>query len=76
MTRLSATEVRALDPYAFLAVLGKQVIHPGGRCSTDRVLKWAAIQPEERVLDIGCGVDTTAIRIARDVGAKVVAAEG
>jgi hypothetical protein len=34
MKRLSATEVRALDPYAFLAVLGKRVIHRGGRHST------------------------------------------
>ena len=74
MKRLSATEVRALDPYAFLAVLGK-VIHPGGRHSTDRLLQWAAIQPGERVLDIGCGVGATAIRIAREADAEVVTAD-
>lgn len=73
--RLSATEVRALDPYAFLVVLGKRVIHPGGRHSTDRLLQWAAMQPGERVLDIGCGVGTTAIRIARETDAEVVAAD-
>jgi len=40
--RLTAQQVRELDPYAFLAVLGKRVIHPGGRASTDRLLEWAA----------------------------------
>jgi ubiquinone/menaquinone biosynthesis C-methylase UbiE len=75
MARLSAAEVRALDPYAFLAVVGKRVIHPGGRHATDQLLQWAAIQPGERVLDIGCGVGTTAIRIARETGAEVVAAD-
>ena len=49
MARLSAAEVRDLGPYAFLAVLGKQVIHPGDRHSTDRLLRLAAIRPAERV---------------------------
>jgi SAM-dependent methyltransferase len=75
VSRLAAAEVRALDPYAFLAVLGKRVIHPGGRRSTDQLLEWAAIRPGERVLDIGCGVGTTAMRIARETGAEVVAAD-
>jgi SAM-dependent methyltransferase len=75
MARLTADEVQALDPYAFLAVLGKRVIHPGGRASTDRLLEWAAIAPGRRVLDIGCGVGTTAIRLAQDYGADVVAAD-
>lgn len=75
MTTLTADQVRALDPYAFLAVLGKRVIHPGGRGSTDRLLEWAAVRPEERVLDIGCGVATTAVRLARETGAQVVAAD-
>jgi len=75
MSQLSAQQVRALDPYAFLAVLGKWVIHPGGRESTERLLEWAALKPGERVLDIGCGVGTTAIRIARETGADVVAAD-
>jgi len=41
--RLSAAEVTRLDPSAFLAVLGKRVIHPGGRASTDRLLEWAQL---------------------------------
>jgi SAM-dependent methyltransferase len=72
---LTADEVQALDPYAFLAVLGKRVIHPGGRASTDKLLEWADIRPAERVLDIGCGVGTTAIRLARQCGAEVVAGD-
>jgi SAM-dependent methyltransferase len=75
MKRLSAEQVAALDPYAFLAVLGKRVIHPGGRVSTDQLLAWAALGPGDRVLDIGCGVGTTAVRIARETGAAVVAAD-
>jgi SAM-dependent methyltransferase len=66
MSGLTVAEVRRLDPYAFLAVLGKRVIHPGGRASTDRLLEWAALKPGERVLDVGCGVATTAVRLARE----------
>ena len=75
MQRLSSEQVQALDPYAFLAVLGKRVIHPGGRASTDQLLAWAGLGQGDRVLDIGCGVGTTAIRIARETGASDVAAD-
>jgi SAM-dependent methyltransferase len=75
MATLTSEQVQALDPYAFLAVLGKRVIHPGGRASTDRLLELAAVSPGDRVLDIGCGVGTTAIRLAREYGAQVVAAD-
>ena len=30
-------DVAGLDPYAFLAVLGKRVIHPGGRRATEEL---------------------------------------
>ena len=75
MSQLSAQRVRELDPYAFLAVLGKRVIHPGGGASTAALLEWASLTPGERVLDIGCGVGTTAIRIARETSAEVGAAD-
>jgi SAM-dependent methyltransferase len=75
MSTLSSEQVQALDPYAFLAVLGKRVIHPGGRASTDKLLTWADLQPGERVLDIGCGVGTTAVRLVREHDARVVAAD-
>lgn len=72
---LSAAQVHDLDPYAFLAVLGKRVIHPGGRASTDLLLDWAGLQPGQRVLDVGCGVGTTAVRLAREHGVDVVAGD-
>ena len=39
--RLTATEVTALDPYAFFAVLGKRMIHPGGRRATEELCQRA-----------------------------------
>lgn len=75
MTRLAATEIAALDPYKFMAVIGKRVIHPGGRASTESLLARAGIDEGSRVLDIGCGVATTAIEIARRFGAAVSAVD-
>ena len=67
-------DVRKLDPYSFLAVLGKRVIHPGGRRSTEELFSLAQLQPGQRALDVGCGVGTTAIQMARryDVGVTAV----
>jgi SAM-dependent methyltransferase len=65
MTKLATKEIAALDPYTFMAVIGKRVIHPGGRSSTESLLARAAINEQSRVLDVGCGVATTAIAIAR-----------
>jgi SAM-dependent methyltransferase len=74
-TKLAASEVAALDPYKFMAVIGKRVIHPGGRASTEALLAQAQITGAARVLDVGCGVATTAIEIARRYGAQVTAAD-
>lgn len=71
----SSIDVRSLDPYAFMAVIGKRVIHPGGRRSTDELLRRAEVQPGERVLDVGCGVGTTAIAVAHRYGAAVDAVD-
>ncbi len=68
-------DVARLDPYAFLAVLGKRVIHPGGRRATDEVIGFADFAAGQRVLDIGCGVATTAIEVARRFAATVTAAD-
>ena len=73
--RVSATEIAGLDPYKFMATIGKRVIHPGGRASTDTLLRWAGITETSRVLDVGCGVATTAVEIARRFGSTVTAVD-
>lgn len=75
MTRLAAAEVAALDPYKFMATIGKTVIHPGGRASTQALLARARITATSQVLDVGCGVATTAVEIARRFGAQVTAVD-
>jgi SAM-dependent methyltransferase len=72
---LSNAEVDQLDPYAFFAILGKRVIHPGGRAATDELIRRGDFRADQRVLDVGCGVATTAIRIARGCGASVTAVD-
>ena len=74
-TRLAAQEISTLDPYKFMAVIGKRVIHPGGRASTQALLRRAQITERAQVLDVGCGVATTAIEIARRHGARVTAVD-
>ncbi len=75
MTRLASEDIQALDPYKFMATIGKRVIHPGGRSSTEALFSHARIGPDDRVLDVGCGVATTAVEIARRFGAMVTAAD-
>ena len=69
------TTIAAADPYLMFGLLGKRVIHPGGRRATEALLAEAELAPQHQVLDIGCGVATTAIEIARRFGASVVAAD-
>jgi SAM-dependent methyltransferase len=74
-TKLAPGQIGDLDPYKFMAVIGKQVIHPGGRASTGALLRLAQITRPARVLDVGCGVATTAIEIAHRHGAQVTAVD-
>ena len=75
MAKLAASEVAALDPYKFMATIGKRVIHPGGRASTQALLARARITATSRVLDVGCGVATTAVEIAGRFGARATAVD-
>jgi hypothetical protein len=68
MTKLAAAEVAALDPYKFMAIIGKTVIHPGGRASTQALLARARITAASQVLDIGCGVATMLARLRNRLG--------
>lgn len=68
-------EVDRLDPYAFMAVVGKRVIHPGGRRSTAQMFQFAEFQPDLQVLDVGCGVATTAVEVARRFECHVTAVD-
>ncbi len=68
-------DVKALDPYTFLAVLGKRVIHPGGRRSTEELFNLAHLQFGHKALDVGCGVATTAIQMARRFKVTITAVD-
>jgi SAM-dependent methyltransferase len=70
--RISMAEA---DPYLLFGLLGKQVIHPGGRQATQELLELAALAPGQHVLDIGCGVGTTAVEMAKRFNVRVTAAD-
>lgn len=72
---LEAHEIAALDPYVLMAVIGKRVIHPGGRRSTEELFRLAELHVGQRVLDVGCGVATSAIQVARRFGGAVTAVD-
>jgi len=63
--------IASLDPYQFMAVIGKTVIHPGGKKSTDELFSFLEDLKFKNVLDIGCGVGTTALRLASQFGCNV-----
>jgi cyclopropane fatty-acyl-phospholipid synthase-like methyltransferase len=67
--------VERLDPYAFMAVIGKRIIHPGGRRSTEELFRFADFRTGQRILDIGAGVGTTAIDVAARFGCETMAVD-
>jgi SAM-dependent methyltransferase len=75
MVEMRRTPIGEADPYLLFGLLGKQVIHPGGRKATGELLELAALAPGQRVLDIGCGAGTTAIEMASRFGVTVKAAD-
>jgi cyclopropane fatty-acyl-phospholipid synthase-like methyltransferase len=71
--RVHSREVAGLDPYQLITALGKRVIHPGGRKSTEELLALADIQQSDHVLEVGYGVGRTAIELVNCFGARVTA---
>ncbi len=68
-------DLHAMDPYAFFAYLGKRVIHPGGRRATEELIEMGRFASGQRILDVGCGVGTTAIRLAHQFDVEVTAVD-
>ena len=68
---LTDEQVMDLDPYSFLALLGKKVVRPGGHRSTEELFSLAGLTSSDRVLDVGCGVGATGIEIVRRFGCDV-----
>jgi SAM-dependent methyltransferase len=73
MTELTKAEIDDLDPYRFLAVLGKNVVRPGGHVSTEQLFDLAQIKPDDHVLEVGCGTCATAIELVQRFGCRVTA---
>lgn len=73
MSSLTKEEIEALDPYSFLAALGKKVVRPGGHLSTEQLFALAEIKPDHHVLEVGCGVGATAIEMVQRFGCQVTA---
>ena len=75
MAKLTAAELEPLDPYTLLAVLGKKVIRPGGLGASETIFRIADLQAGQKVLDIGCGVGTTAIQLTSRFACRVTAVD-
>lgn len=71
----ACSKIEELDPYTFLALAGKRVLHPGGLQSTEQMIRLAGFTAQRRVLDIGCGVGSTAMQIASRFGCHVTAVD-
>ena len=75
MAEVRRVPMSEADPYLLFGLLGKKVIHPGGRKATEELLGLAALALGQQVLDIGCGVGTTAIAMAKRFMVAVTAAD-
>lgn len=59
------------NPWGTLDTFLEGPLHPGGTAATERLLDRAAVGPETRLLDVGCGAGE-ALAVARERGATAV----
>jgi arsenite methyltransferase len=64
--------VEEMNYFELLAWLGIGSSHPGGFPATQQNLNAIQVQPEEYVLDAGCGSGLTACYLAKTTGCKII----
>lgn len=64
--------VDEMNYFELIAWLGIGSSHPGGFPATKQNLEIIAVQPEEYVLDAGCGSGLTACYLAKTVGCRIL----
>jgi arsenite methyltransferase len=64
--------VEEMNYFELLAWLGIGSSHPGGFPATQRNLEIIEVQPEDFVLDAGCGSGLTACHLAKSIGCKII----
>lgn len=64
--------VEEMNYFELLAWLGIGSSHPGGFPATKQNLEAMQVQPEEYVLDAGCGSGLTACHLAKTIGCKIL----
>lgn len=70
---LTGAEQDVIEGARMVASLGKTMIHPGGRATTDFMFEAGQFGPDQEVLEVGCAVGTTAVRLATETGCRVSA---
>lgn len=71
MLERTSADFAASDRFERIARLGLRHMHPGGLSATRKLLTRLALQPDHRVLDVGCGVGATTCLVAARHGGTI-----